>query len=168
MKSLPNIFVLFIATSLSVGARADGEALATFKMLKPEVALELAQAAMKACRAAGFQVAVAVTDRAGVTQVILRDQLAGAHTPETARRKAWTAASFRTDTMTMMEETQAGKSQSGVRFVEDALMIGGGLPVTAAGTMVGAVGVSGAPGGDQDEKCAKAGIAAIEERLLFD
>jgi uncharacterized protein GlcG (DUF336 family) len=55
-----------------------------------------------------------------------------------------------------------------VRFVRDALMIGGGVPVTAAGSMVGAVGVSGAPGGDQDEKCAKAGIAAIEERLLFE
>ena len=168
MKTFSNMLMLLVAVMHSLGVRADEGALATFKMLKPEVALELAQAAMKACRAAGFQVAVAVTDRAGVTQVILRDQLAGAHTPETARRKAWTAASFRTDTMTMMQETQAGKAQSGVRFVEDALMIGGGLPVTAAGTMVGAVGVSGAPGGDEDEKCARAGIAAIEERLLFE
>jgi uncharacterized protein GlcG (DUF336 family) len=70
--------------------------------------------------------------------------------------------------MTMMKETQAGEAQSGVRFVSDALMIGGGIPVTAAGAMVGAVGVSGAPGGEEDDKCAKAGIAAIEERLMFE
>jgi len=168
MKNMRIILIPLIIGISSWSAHAEDGALATFKVLKPEVALELAQAALKACRDAGFQVAVAVTDRAGVTQVILRDQLAGSHTPETARRKAWTAASFRTDTMTMMKETQAGKEQSGVRFVREALMIGGGVPVTAAGSMVGAVGVSGAPGGDQDEKCAKAGIAAIEERLLFE
>ena len=167
MKIAHNILILFVISLSSFTTFADEETLATFKALKPEVALELAQATLKSCRKAGFQVAVAVTDRAGVTQVILRDQLAGAHTPETARRKAWTAASFRTDTMTMMEETQAGKAQSGVRFVSEAMMIGGGIPITAAGAMVGAVGVSGAPGGDQDHKCAKAGIEAIEESLMF-
>jgi uncharacterized protein GlcG (DUF336 family) len=167
MKNARYILILLIISLSSFSTLAEEEALATFKALKPEVALELAQATLKACRKAGFQVAVAVTDRAGVTQVILRDQLAGTHTPETARRKAWTAASFRTDTMTMMEETQAGKTQSGVRFVSEAMMIGGGIPVTAAGTMVGAVGVSGAPGGEEDHKCAKAGIAAIEESLMF-
>jgi uncharacterized protein GlcG (DUF336 family) len=167
MKNARYILILLIISLSSFSTLAEEEALATFKVLKPEVALELAQATLKACRKAGFQVAVAVTDRAGVTQVILRDQLAGTHTPETARRKAWTAASFRTDTMTMMEETQAGKTQSGVRFVSEAMMIGGGIPVTAAGTMVGAVGVSGAPGGEEDHKCAKAGISAIEESLMF-
>ena len=68
---------------------------------------------MNACRGEGYQIAVAVVDRFGVTQVLLRDQLAGARTPETATRKAWTAASFKTDTEAMMDETQAGKSQSG-------------------------------------------------------
>ena len=167
MKAFWSTFMLLSAGFFSLSAQAEEESLATFKALKPEVALELAQATLKACREAGFQIAVAVTDRSGVTQVIIRDRLAGAHTPETARRKAWTAASFRTDTLTMMEETQAGKAQSGVRFVSDAMMIGGGIPVNAGGTMVGAVGVSGAPGGDEDHKCAQAGIAAIEEKLMF-
>ncbi len=67
----------------------------------------------------------------------------------------------------MAEETQAGKAQSGVRFVSEALMIGGGVPVTVAGSIVGAVGVSGAPGGEEDHKCAQVGIAAVEEDLLF-
>lgn len=167
MKSAQKMLVLLIICLSPFSAHAEEGGLATFKAMKPEVALQLAQATLKACREAGFQVAVAVTDRSGVTQVILRDQLAGSHTPETARRKAWTAASFRTDTVTMMEETQATKTQSGVRFVSEALMIGGGIPVTAAGALVGAVGVSGAPGGEEDHKCGEAGIAAIEESLMF-
>lgn len=167
MKTALKIICLCFASLTAASASAEEEALATFKALKPDLALELAQATLKACRSAGFQVAVAVVDRAGIVQVVLRDQLAGAHTPDTARRKAWTAASFRTDTLTMMEETQAGKRQSGVRFVNDAMMIGGGIPVTTAGTLVGAVGVSGAPGGAEDQKCAQAGIDAIEEKLMF-
>ncbi|HEC20858.1 MAG TPA: heme-binding protein [Gammaproteobacteria bacterium] len=145
----------------------EQQALASFKAMKPALALQLAQATLTACREAGYQVAVAVVDRSGITQVILRDQLAGGHTPETARRKAWTAASFRTDTQVMMEETQAGKVQSGVRFVREAMMVAGGIPVLAAGSLIGAVGVSGAPGGGQDHKCAQAGIDAIEEDLMF-
>jgi uncharacterized protein GlcG (DUF336 family) len=147
-------------------AAAD-EALTTFKVLKPQVALQLAQATMEACRKEGYQVAVAVVDRFGVTQVLLRDQLAGAHTPETATRKAWTAASFKTDTQAMMEETQAGKPQSGARFVPGALMFSGGLPVNAAGSLVGGIGVSGAPGGELDRMCAEKGIEAIEDALMF-
>lgn len=161
---------ILAASVLALGsnlATADEEALSTFQVMKPEIALELAQATMKACRDSGYQVAVAVVDRSGVTQVILRDQLAGAHTAETARRKAWTAASFKTDTRTMVEVTQAGKEQSGIRFVSEALMIGGGVPIDAAGTLVGAVGVSGAPSGELDEQCAQKGIKAIEEHLLF-
>lgn len=165
------MFFIFISATVLVLnsnlATADEEALSTFQVMKPEIALELAQATMKTCRDSGYQIAVAVVERSGVTQVILRDQLAGAHTAETARRKAWTAANFKTDTRTMMQATQAGKKQSGIRFVSEALMIGGGVPIDAAGTMVGAVGVSGAPSGELDEQCAQKGIKAIEEQLLF-
>ena len=103
---------------------------------------------------------VAVVDRSGTPQVMLRDRFAGAHTPSTAMRKAWTATSFHSDTLALAQETQAGKPQSGVRFVDNAVMVGGGVLVEAAGSMVGAVGVSGTPTGEQDDACAKAGIAA--------
>lgn len=159
---------LAIATTLPFVARAqDGDGLVTFKMLAPELALELALQTLASCRESGFQVAVAVVDRMGVTQVVLRDQLAGAHTPETARRKAWTAVSFRTDTLTMSDATQSGTPQSGARFVGQALMIGGGVPVESGGSMVGGIGVSGAPGGGQDDRCARDGIDAITEELEF-
>ena len=80
-------------------------------------------------------------------------------------RKAWTAVSFRTDTMALAETTQPGKPQSGVRAVTNALMLGGGVPVEAGGSLVGAVGVSGAPGGEEDDACARKGLAAIEDKL---
>lgn len=147
--------------------QAEEEALVSFQVLTPDTAVELAQATLEACREKGFQIAVSVVDRMGVPQVMIRDRYAGAHTPETARRKAWTAVSFRTDTVTMMEETQAGKMQSGVRFISEAMMVGGGVPVNAGGSMIGGVGVSGAPGGDLDDECAREGIAAIEDKLLF-
>ena len=149
------------------GALAEEPALVSYQTLSPEVALELAEATLQACRKAGFQVAVAVVDRTGVPQVMLRDRYAGAHTPDTAARKAWTAVSFRTNTLSLADLTQAGKPQSGVREVTNALMIGGGLPVEAAGSQVGGVGVSGAPTGEDDEACARAGLAAIEAKLAF-
>jgi uncharacterized protein GlcG (DUF336 family) len=149
----------------SPAARAEG--LVTFRMLSPALALELAQATLEACRREGYQVAVSVVDRFGNLQVTLRDQLAGVHTSETARRKAWTAVTFRTDTVTMSEATQSGQAQSGVRFVAQALMVGGGVPVEAQGAIVGGVGVSGAPGGEADDACARVGIDAILEKLEF-
>lgn len=159
--------IALVLSLVAVSARAEEDALVSFKVLTPEVALELAQATMADCRERGYQVTVSVVDRFGVLQVTLRDRFAGAHTPETARRKAWTAVSFRTDTQSMVEVTRAGEPQAGVRHVADALMIGGGVPIEAAGSLVGGVGVSGAPGGDLDDACARVGIEAIEDRLAF-
>lgn len=156
-----------LAASFVPVATAAREPLVTFKSLSLDAALEAARAALAECRKQGFQVAVSVVDRAGNLQVTLRDRYAGPHTPETARRKAWTAISFRSDTLQLSEQTATGKAASGVRFVEQALMVGGGVPVIAAGSMVGAVGVSGAPGGDLDAACARAGIEAIADQLAF-
>src|SRR3954470_7387546 len=80
----------------SAGPIPAQEALIAYKSLSPELALDLARAALGNCRGRGYQVAVAVVDRFGVTQVMLRDRFAGPHTPSTASGKAWTAASFKT------------------------------------------------------------------------
>src|SRR5260221_6655848 len=74
------------------------ESLVSYKSLAPEIALELAQAALANCQQRGYQVAIAVVDRFGVIQVVLRDRYAGPHTPATASGKAWTAATFRSST----------------------------------------------------------------------
>jgi uncharacterized protein GlcG (DUF336 family) len=143
------------------------DALITYKSMSPELALDLARAALIDCRNRGYQVAVAVVDRFGVTQVILRDRFAGPHTLSTAKGKAWTAVSFRTNTGELVGATQPGMPQAGVRNLPGAVILGGGVIVEAGGTMVGAVGVSGAPGGDADEACARAGIEAVRDRLEF-
>jgi len=162
------LMITALSMALTLGpARAEEHALFSIQLLTPEAALQAATAALEKCRAEGFQVAVAVVDRMGILQVMLRDRYAGAHTPETARRKAWTATSFRTDTTNMIEITGPGQPQAGVRQVTDALMIGGGMVIEAAGSLVGAIGVSGAPGGELDDLCAAAGIAAIEDDIAF-
>jgi uncharacterized protein GlcG (DUF336 family) len=156
---------LTIAALLSPASAQD--ALVTTKSLSPEIAQDCARAALAECRKRGFQVAVAVVDRSGIAQVMLRDRFAGAHTPTTATGKAWTAASFRTATTDLSNISQPGMMQAGLRNLPGAVIIGGGLPIEAGGAMVGAIGVSGAPGGDADEACAKAGIEAIRDKLDF-
>ncbi len=137
----------------------------TVRLLTPETALKAAQAALKRCRDDGYQVAVAVTDRMGVVQVLLRDRFAGPHTPDTAAAKAYTAASFRTNTTELAAATQPGRPQSGIRQRPGVAAVGGGLMIEASGTLLGAIGVSGAPGAAQDDACAGAGIAAIREDI---
>jgi len=137
------------------------------KNLTPEAALAATQAALENCRDQGYQVAVAVTDRNGTPIALLRDRYAGAHTPETASRKAYTAASFNMDTISLAQATEAGEAASGIRQVTQVLALGGGLPISAAGALVGAIGVSGAPGGEADAACAQAGIDVIQDDLDF-
>ena len=156
---------LLLASGLVPAGKAADEGLVTYQMLMPETAIELAQVTLNKCRAKGFQIAVAVVDRMGTTQVILRDRFAGPHTPDTDRRKAWTAVSFRTDTLSMSDVTKAGAPQAGARFIPQSMMIGGGVPVSAHGTIVGGIGVSGTPNGQEDHACAEAGIEAITEKL---
>lgn len=158
--------VAAILVTLAHPATAQ-EPLTTYKSLSPELALDLARASLGDCRSRGYQVAVAVVDRFGVTQVILRDRFAGAHTVATASGKAWTAASFRTSTTELNAVSQPGMKQAGIRNLPGAVIIGGGLIVESGGSLVGAVGVSGAPGRDADEACAKSGIDAIRDKLEF-
>lgn len=149
-------------------ARAqNAEALVSVDFLKPEVALDLAQAALQVCRDAGYQVAVAVVDRSGLPQVMLRDRFAGAHTVDTAVRKAWTAVSFRTSTLELNTLVAESPVMAGLPDITNALVLGGGVPITAAGTLVGGIGVSGAPGADLDDECAREAIAKFQGFLDF-
>jgi uncharacterized protein GlcG (DUF336 family) len=140
--------LLFLVAFAVPAAAAD--ATFTVRVLTPESALKAAQASLARCRAAGFQAAVAVVDRMGVEQVMLRDRFAGPHTPATARGKAYTAVSFRTNTTELAEATQAGRAASGVRGLPGVVAVGGGLLIEAGGALLGAIGVSGAPGGKEE------------------
>jgi len=160
--------VLCAALLISSGqVLAQGAATYSIRNMTVDTALKAAQVALKTCRDNGWQVAVAVVDRGGAVQVMLRDRYAGAHTPRTASGKAWTAVSFRTNTGALVDLTQPGKPQSGLRNLPRVVILGGGMIIEGGGQMLGAIGVSGAPGGGADEACAKAGIAAIQESLEF-
>ncbi len=164
IRSLSSFMI--VACLFAAPARAQ-DALVTYRTMSPETALELASAALADCRQRGFQVAVAVVDRFGVTQTMLRDRFAGPHTPQTAVGKAWTAVSFRTNTSDLVAATQPGSPQAGVRNLPRVVVLGGGVTVDAGGSLVGAVGVSGGPSGEADEACAKTGIEAIRGKLEF-
>lgn len=162
----PTLFCTALAAAalspLGAAAQSAGGTF-TVRHMTPEVALKAANAALQDCRKRGFQVAVAVVDRSGVVQALIRDRFAGPHTPDTAIGKGWTAVSFRTDTLPFAADTQAGKAASGIRDLPRVVAIGGGVLVQSGGSIVGAIGVSGAPGGEADDQCARAGLAAVRD-----
>jgi len=160
------VLAAFVGLSIAGNALAD-EGMFSTKSLTLKVATKAAQAALKNCRDAGYQVAVAVTDRGGNLQVLLRDRFAGPHTVKTAMGKAWTAVSFRSNTSSMVKLIKEGEVPPGIQDIPNALFVGGGIPIQAAGSIVAGIGVSGAPGGSKDDVCANAGIAAIEDDIAF-
>jgi uncharacterized protein GlcG (DUF336 family) len=168
MRTLLQKATLIATLALSGAGLAQAQE-GTFqaKSLTPETALAAARAALESCRKQGYQVAVAVTDRAGLTQVLLRDRFAGPHTVDVATNKAWTALSFRTSTTALARETQPGQSMSGLRSHPRFLAAGGGLVIEGGGSILGGIGVSGAPGGEADEACASAGLKAIADAIEF-
>jgi len=157
---------LLTAAAFSAPAQAQSGTF-TVRQLTPETAAKATRAALDDCRKRGFQVAVAVVDRSGVAQALMRDRFAGPHTVQTAINKGFTTVSFRTDTLEFAKMTQAGAASSGIRAIPNVVAVGGGVMIQAGGAMVGAIGVSGAPTGENDEACAKAGIAAIKDELEF-
>lgn len=151
---------------LTAGAVQAQESTFSIKLMTPETALKLARNTLEACRKEGFQVAVAVVDRVGVLQVFLRDRYAGAHTVDIATNKAWTAASFRQSTLEFGRAI-ANPANSGPQYFPRAVVVGGGVPVETGGAILGAVGVSGGPGGVADDRCAQAGLESIRGDIEF-
>ncbi len=156
-----------LAAALLCQAATAQQATYAVRTITPEAALRAARAALAACAKNGHQVAVAVTDRSGIALVMLRDRHAGPHTPTTATGKAYTALSFKLDTLAFARSTQAGEAASGIRHLAGVVAIGGGRMIESAGSIVGAIGVSGAPGGEADDGCAQAGVAEIRDDLEF-
>ncbi len=166
MKSLAIGFATtLLAGVLAAPAPHAQKLLASYPSLTTAAALQAAQAALARCDKDGFTTAVAVVDRGGHALALLRNGLAGAHTVNMATGKAWTALSFRTDTTELAASSQPGRASSGIRDLPGVLAVGGGMMIRAKGSLVGAIGVSGAPTGDADDACAKAGIAAISDGL---
>ena len=147
-------------------ASAD-EAVVTYKSIAPDVAFDLARATLNKCRKDGYQVAVAVLDRFGLPLVVLRDRFTPAGALAIARGKAWTAVTFTRDTADFVKGIKDGTLSAGLANQPRVTPLVGGVVIQAGGSLLGSVGVAGAPGGDKDEACAKAGLDSIRDKLDF-
>ena len=162
------ILAAIVAAALAAPAAAQttGEqpVLITIKRMSLDTALKAARATIDACRKEGVQIAVTVLDRGGHAQVVLRDVLASDLTLKVSRAKAYAAVSFVTPTSQLASRFA---DPYGPPSVGGIVVTAGGLPIRAGGELVGAIGVSGAPSGEIDERCARAGFEAILEDLEF-
>lgn len=158
--------VIALGLAATVPAFA-AEGVVTYQSIAPDVAFDLAHAALQRCRKDGFQVAVVVMDRFGQPLVMLRDRFAGLPAPDIAADKAWTAISFHANTSDLAKSVEAGKLPIGRAGLPRVVMVAGGVTIESGGALLGAVGVAGAPGGDKDEQCAQAGVDAIRDKIEF-
>ncbi len=165
MVNRATVLAGMLLPSLALAGAAHAEALPTAPYLPVAVAQQAASAALAACAGQGYRESVFVVDADGVPRAMVRGDGAGAHTLDSAFRKAYTAASFRAPTSGLNEMTVKNPEANGLRFLDHLLLAGGGLPIRVGDTLVGAIGAAGAPGFDKDEACAKSGIDAISDRL---
>ena len=135
------------------------------KLMSLELARDIAWSAIDACRKEGHQVSVVVTDRSGEPLVVMRDVYSNKFLTKLAHGKA-NAVVLSSASSAEMRKNR-GDIVSDLSSLEGVIVLAGGLPVQAAGSIIGAVGVSGAGTGIKDEACAKKGIAAVQERLDF-
>jgi uncharacterized protein GlcG (DUF336 family) len=149
---------------LACAATPAGAALLTERNVSTDMALTIAQTAMKMCTDQGFHVSVHVVDRSGAVKLALRGDGASPHTMENSMRKAYTARTFRTSSAEFAKRAQ-DPARSAQTMLSNVIAIEGGLPIMVGDDAVGGVGVSGSPGGDKDAACAQAGIDKVSDQL---
>jgi uncharacterized protein GlcG (DUF336 family) len=161
-RSFIAISAVITITTSALAAEPEAPATVPIPRLSMDIAMKLAKAGIDACRKQGLNVAVTVIDRGGHPQVVLRDTLGMDLTLTVSRQKAYTAMSFNSPTSQLEGRFPGAYS---VPKVDGLIIAAGGLPITGGGAILGGVGVSGAPSGEQDEKCAQAGIDAVKFEL---
>ena len=164
MKKLIRLISLpvLLAMSMSSVSAAEQSMTVNIKRLSLETALKIAQAAIEQCRKEGVQIAVTVVDRGGHPQAVLRDVLAMDITLPISKQKAHTAMAFNSP-LSQMEGRFTRPFQ--VAKLDGLIVSAGGIPINIGGNILGGIGVSGAPSGETDEKCARAGLDAVSADL---
>jgi uncharacterized protein GlcG (DUF336 family) len=168
-KSMERFHLIILAAAfypILVSGSVSAEGLPVQKVLPLALATEAVQAAVAACEAKGYHVSAAVTDADGLVRALIRGDYAGPHTLDSSSRKAYTAASLGRPTSEFEKMIAGNPRLEGLRDMnEKILMLSGGLPLRAGNDVVGGIGVGGAPGGEKDEACARAGLDKINDRL---
>lgn len=153
-SSLAALLCSFALANVANGAVLSEDNLSTADAQK------LASATVAACSAKGYNVSASVVDRAGLLKAFARADNAGPHTIEASRAKAFTSASAKAPTLAIMENAQKNPGAANLSDIPGFLLLGGGVPVKAGDTVIGAIGVAGAPGGHLDAQCADEVLAA--------
>ena len=154
-----------LAAALALAAPALADDTVALPSLGSGLGVDLAQAAVAACAADGYNVAAAVTDRSGILLALVRAENAGAHTADAATAKAYTSASSRNPTSGMAKTVAENPAAAGLVHIPGFLVLAGGVPVKAGKATIGAIGVGGAPGGQFDEACAMKALETHAKRL---
>ena len=153
------------AAVLAASSSAYSQGLIMVRDVSYDIALVMAQTALEYCRQDGFKVGVSVVDRGGHVLVTLRDHGAAHHTVELAQRKAYTSRIFRQTSKEFSQRLRDNPISAGLGTTSGVLASVGGIPIKVGDEVVGGIGVSGAPGGDRDEACARAGLAKVADQL---
>ncbi len=170
LAGLTLVFSVVIMAPLAMAADPGGGACASCNLLSEralslDLAEAIAMAALTKCRADGNHVSVTVLDRDGLVKIAFRDDGASPHTITTSQRKAFTSVTFRQPSAQWAHRVLTEPAIAGLKDTAGTIALGGGVPIKAGNEVVGAIGVSGSPGGDKDEACANALVAAVADKL---
>lgn len=144
---------------------ACAQAVISERTISYAAALEMATTTMEACRKGGYRVTVTVLNRAGRTKIVLHDDGAGPHTLENSLRKAYTSLTFRVPSGEFGKRVASAPPPHSPLLLDKVTTAEGALPILSNKEVIGAIGVSGAPGGHLDAACAQAGIDKIAAGL---
>jgi len=165
LRKLPAGYPWCVLCCLLVGKPLPAEDVIPARLMGLDLALDIARGAISACRKDGYQVSVVVVDRSARVQVELRDVYSSHQFTTLAEGKA--QAALMSNGSSGVLRTNRADMVSELNLLQGVFVLRGGLPIQVAGSTIGAVGVSGAPGGEKDEACAQHGIDAVQDRLDF-
>lgn len=161
MRTLACVAGIALAGAISFPANAQ---LIEQKSLSTAMTMTMAQVAMDTCKANGYRVSVTIVGNVGEVMLQVRGDGASPHTVENSFRKAYTARTFRTSSAEWTANLEKNPTR-GPQFLTNMIALAGALPIKVGDTVIGGIGVSGAPGGEKDEVCAKAAIDKVADQL---
>jgi uncharacterized protein GlcG (DUF336 family) len=165
MFSIKLLLYFAVAPVLFVG-QANAQGLVSGHRISAELANQAVAETVASCARQGYAETAIVVDADGVRQALLRGDRAGSHTLDSAYDKAYTSASFKTDTSALFERSKSVPGFANLFTQLPHLMLfGGGIVIKVDDEVVGAIGASGAPGANLDEACARAGLDKIRDQL---
>ena len=160
-----NTRILAVLAGLALAGSTAGAQTPPTHRIPAALAVEAASETVAACAKQSYHETAQVVDADGVIIATVRGDGAGAHSLDSALDKAFTAASFKNDTLALSERAKGEDSIAPLAKLPHVMFFGGGVPIKLGDEVIGAVGAAGAPGAKLDDACARAGIDKIKDRL---